>query len=66
VLGFLVKLAALVAGALAGRFLEPAGARADYRTFVVAFAAAVALILPLGTWLALRGRASTSPGAAGG
>jgi hypothetical protein len=56
VLGFLVKLLALVLGALAFRYLEPAAARADYRTFLVAFAAAVALILPLGTSLALAGR----------
>lgn len=58
VFGFLVKLATLVAGALAFRFLEPVAARADYRTFLIAFAGAVALVLPLGTWVALRDRSS--------
>lgn len=59
-LGFLVKLAALVLGALAFRYLESAAARADYRTFLVAFASAVALILPLGTRLAFAGRPRTA------
>lgn len=54
VLGFLVKLGALLFGALALRFLEPAGARVDWRSFVVAFAASVALVLPLAAWTALR------------
>ncbi len=52
--GFLVKLAALLLGALAFRFVEPAGARVDWRAFVIAFAAAVALLLPLATWLAVQ------------
>jgi hypothetical protein len=57
VAGFGFKLLALLGGGLAFRFLEPAAARADYRSFLIAFVAAVALVLPLGTWAALR----TSP-----
>jgi len=56
VVGFLVKLAALLVGALAFRYLPAAAERADWRSFVVAYGAAVALILPLGTMLAMRGR----------
>jgi hypothetical protein len=55
VVGFLFKFAALLCGGLAFRFLEPLAARADYRSFLIAFVAAIALILPLGTWVALRG-----------
>lgn len=54
VLGFLVKLAALLLGALAFRFVEAAGARADWRSFLIAYAAAVALVLPFGTWAAVQ------------
>lgn len=54
VVGFLVKLAALLLGALAFRFIEPAGARVDWRAFVIAYAAAVALLLPFSTWIAVR------------
>lgn len=54
VTGFLVKLGALLFGALAFRFIEPVGARADWRSFVIAYAAAVALVLPLATWAALQ------------
>ncbi len=54
VVGFLVKLAALLLGALAFRFVAPAGAYVDWRSFVVAYAAAVALLLPLATWVAVR------------
>lgn len=56
VLGFLVKLATLFLGALAFRFVEPAGARVDWRAFVIAYAAVVALLLPLTTWIAVRER----------
>jgi hypothetical protein len=55
-LGFLVKLGALLLGGLALRFLEPVAARADYRAFLIAFAGAVALVLPLGLWSLLRDR----------
>jgi hypothetical protein len=63
-LGFFVKLATLVGGALAFRFVEPLAARADGRAFLISFAAAVALILPLGTWLILSGRTPKAAGAA--
>lgn len=56
VVGFLVKLAALLLGALAFRYLPAAAERADWRSFVVAYGAAVALILPLGTLLVVRER----------
>jgi len=52
VLGFLVKLAALLLGALAFRFVDAAGAHADWKSFVIAFAAAVVVVLPLATWAA--------------
>jgi len=52
VLGFLVKLVALLSGALAFRFIEPVAARADWRSFVIAYAAAVTIVLPLATWAA--------------
>jgi len=45
---FLAKLAVLLSGALAFRFLEAAAARVDWRSFLVAFAAAVAVVLPIG------------------
>lgn len=54
--GFLAKLAALLLGALAFRYLEPVAARADHRSFLIAFVAAVAIILPLGTWTVFQGR----------
>lgn len=52
--GFLVKLVALLLGALAFRYVPAAAERADWRSFVVAYGASVALILPLGTVLAVR------------
>lgn len=54
VTGFLIKLAALLLGALAFRYVPAAAERADWRAFVVAYGAAVALILPFGTVLAVR------------
>jgi len=54
--GFLVKLAALLVGALAFRYVPAAAERADWRSFLVAYGAAVALILPLGTLLVVRER----------
>jgi hypothetical protein len=59
-LGFLIKLGALLFGGLAFRFVEPAAARADYRSFLIAFAAAVALVLPLGTWSVFHVRKGSS------
>lgn len=46
---FLVKLVLLVLGGLAFRFVDAAAARADWRSFLVAFAVAVVVVLPLGT-----------------
>lgn len=45
---FALKLVVLVLGGLAFRYLEPAAARVDWRGFLVAYAAAVALVLPFG------------------
>lgn len=47
-LSFLVKLLALGMGALAFRYLDGPAARVDWRSFLVAFAAAVALVVPVG------------------
>jgi hypothetical protein len=60
---FLAKLAVLFLGALAFRFIPAAAERVDWRGFVVAFGAAVALVLPFGTMdaaRALRARAVSS------
>lgn len=51
---FLAKLALLLLGALAFRFIPAAAERVDWRSFVVAFGAAVALVLPFGTMDAAR------------
>jgi len=51
---FLFKLAALVGGGFAFRYLPSAAERADWRGFLVAFAAAVVLVLPFGVWDAVR------------
>lgn len=53
---FLAKLVALLVGALAFRYIETAAARADWRAFLVAFAAAVAIVLPLGVLDATSGK----------
>lgn len=47
---FLVKIAAVTSGALAFRYVEDLAAVADWRAFTVAFAAAVALLLPVATY----------------
>jgi hypothetical protein len=54
VAGFLAKLVALLLGALAFRYVEPAAVRADWRSFVIAYGAAVALVVPLATWAAVQ------------
>ena len=54
VLGFLVALFALLLGTLAFRFVEPAAARVDWRSFAITFASAAFLVLPLGAWEAVR------------
>ena len=51
---FLAKLALLVGGGLSLRFVAEAAARADWRSFLVSFAAAVAVLLPLGALDAAR------------
>lgn len=48
-ISFLAKLVMLLLGALAFRFVDQAAARVDWRSFLVAYAASVALILPLGS-----------------
>ncbi len=64
VLGFLVKGAVLLLGALALRFVPSVGARVDWRGFVIAYAAAVALLLPLSAWFAVRGQRQRAASAA--
>jgi hypothetical protein len=62
--GFLVKIAAVTIGALCFRFVETLAQVADWRAFTVAFAGAVALLLPVATYETarrFRGRASDSP-----
>jgi MFS family permease len=49
VAGFLLKLAAVLAGVLALRFLDSEARIADWRSFVVAFAVAAVLVLIPGT-----------------
>lgn len=47
---FLVKLVAVTLGALAFRFVGALAEVADWRAFTVAYAAAVALLLPVSTY----------------
>ncbi|MCA8979483.1 MAG: hypothetical protein H6831_07355 [Planctomycetes bacterium] len=47
--GFLFKLAIVTLGALAFRFLEPAAAVCDWRSFLLSFAAGVLVVMVLGT-----------------
>ncbi len=54
VVAFLAKLAVLILGGVAFRFIEAAAMRVDWRSFLIAFAAAVAVVLPLGTLDAVR------------
>ena len=54
VVSFAAKLCALFLGALAFRFIDAAAARVDWRGFLIAFAGAVAVILPVATIEALR------------
>jgi hypothetical protein len=61
VLTFLIKLATLVAGAFLLRYVEPVAQRLDWRGFLVAFAGAVAFVLPLGVAEAVA-RAPRRPG----
>lgn len=62
--GFLVKIAAVTVGALCFRYLDALAQVADWRAFTVAFAAAVALLLPVATYetaRSFRARATDSP-----
>jgi len=45
---FLAKLAILLMGGLAFRFIEPAAARVDHQSFLLSFAASAVLILFIG------------------
>ncbi len=45
---FFLKLAVLLTSALTFRFVEAAAQRADWKTFLIAFAAAVLVVVPLG------------------
>jgi uncharacterized membrane protein len=58
---FLAKLVVLVLGALTFRFVEVAAARADWRSFLIAFAVAVAVIVPLGSFDLLQALRRRSP-----
>jgi uncharacterized membrane protein YcjF (UPF0283 family) len=51
---FLAKLAVLLVGAFSLRYIEPVAVRADWQGFVVAFAAAAALLAPLAALSSLR------------
>ena len=48
-ISFLAKLLVLLIGGLAFRYVEAAAARADWRSFLVSFVTAVAILLPLGS-----------------
>lgn len=54
VLGFLVLLVALLFGGLTFRYVAPVAERADWRSFLITFAVAGVLVLPLGTFEAVR------------
>jgi len=63
--GFAVKLGAVALFAVAFRYIEPLAASVSWRTFLLAFAAAAVLVLPLSTLdlsrliVAARGRNAT-------
>ena len=54
-ISFLAKLFVLVMGAMAFRYIPQAAERVDYRGFMVAYAAVIAILVPLGSFDALRG-----------
>jgi hypothetical protein len=54
-ISFLMKLVVLVVGAIAFRYIPQAAARVDYRGFMVAYAALIAVLVPVGSFDALRG-----------
>lgn len=47
---FMAKFLVLLMGGMAFRYLEPAALRADWKCFIVAYAAAVCLLMPFGAW----------------
>ena len=51
---FLLKLAVLLAAAVAFRYVEAAAARVDWRAFLVAYAAGIVLALSVGSFDTLR------------
>jgi|SoiMethySBSTD1v2_1073268.scaffolds.fasta_scaffold1087689_2 hypothetical protein len=51
---FVLKLAVLLCAALAFRYVEPAARQVDWRSFLVAFAAGVLLVIALGSMDTLR------------
>ncbi len=53
---FLAKLLAMLIGALAFRYVEAAAERADWKSFLIAFAATGAVLLPLGAMDVVRER----------
>jgi hypothetical protein len=59
--GFLLKLAAVLAGALALRFIDSDAEVADWRSFLVAFAASAVLVLIPGTIENMRKLESARP-----
>ncbi len=52
--GFLFKLAVALMGGLAFRYIEPAAARVDHRSFLLAFASVAVLLLFVGAGEASR------------
>ncbi len=56
VAGFAAKLGVLLAAALVLRYVEPAAARVDYRSFLLAFTVAICLLLVVGLPDATRAR----------
>ncbi|MCK6446363.1 MAG: hypothetical protein L6Q99_08225 [Planctomycetes bacterium] len=59
--GFVVKIFALLALTLAVRFLAPLAESFEWRAFVLAFAAAVLVLLPCTAWELLRLTQSSAP-----
>ncbi len=49
VLAFVGKLAVVVVGALIFRYMDSVAVRVDWRAFLVAYAASVAILLPVGS-----------------
>ena len=65
-LAFLIKLVGVLLGALACRYIEAVAERADYRSFLVAFALTSLVLLLLGAPSAARGLRTGASQAQGG